>query len=153
MALSVTVTGLTPNTSYHFRACGQDENAAQAVCGTTLSFKTLAGTSYAFDRKWGSFGYGKGQFSEPSDIATDAGGNVYVADIARIQKFSSTGAYLDQWGSEGTANGQFEGQPSAIETDSSGNVYVAAPSGCCSSRIQSFSGRAVSCRAGLRSSG
>ena len=39
--------------------------------------------------KWGSFGIGDGQFTEPNGVATDAAGNVYVADSGndRVQKF------------------------------------------------------------------
>ena len=53
--------------------------------------------------QWGSPGSGKGQFSEPFGVATDAAGNVYVADRYnwRIQKFTSSGAFLTQWGAFG----------------------------------------------------
>ncbi len=70
-------------------------------------------------------GSGNGQFNYPKDIATDAASNVYVADTAngRIQKFSSTGTYLMQWGTFGTGNGEF-GYIEGIAADSAGNVYV-----------------------------
>ena len=43
-------------------------------------------------------------------IATDAAGNVYVADTRnnRIQKFSATGTFITKWGSSGSGNGQFD---------------------------------------------
>ncbi len=84
-----------------------------------------AAETYQFVMKWGEPGTGNGQFNNPSDIAVDNGGNVYVADTGnnRIQKFSSNGSYLTQWGSAGTNNGQFNG-PSSVAIDSSGNVYV-----------------------------
>ncbi|MEW5802681.1 MAG: CARDB domain-containing protein [bacterium] len=43
-----------------------------------------------FMAKWGSYGTGDGQFRQPSGVAVDSGGNVYVADSGnnRIQKFS-----------------------------------------------------------------
>ena len=58
-------------------------------------------------------------------IATNAAGDVYVSDYAndRVQEFSSTGAFLRQFGSEGTGNGQFI-EPTGIAVDSSGNVWV-----------------------------
>ena len=44
-------------------------------------------------------------------------------DNHRIQKFSSSGAYLTQWGSQGSGAGQFS-YPYGIAVDGSGNVYV-----------------------------
>ena len=42
-------------------------------------------------------------------VAVDNNGSVYVSDTGnnRIQKFSSTGTYVSQWGSEGSGDGQF----------------------------------------------
>jgi DNA-binding beta-propeller fold protein YncE len=58
-------------------------------------------------------------------VAVDNGGNVYVADTEnnRIQKFTSSGTYLTQWGSFGQGNGQFAA-PYGVAVDSGGNVYV-----------------------------
>jgi streptogramin lyase len=69
-------------------------------------------------------------------IGVDSSGNVYVSDDGdhRIQKFTSTGTFLTQWGSYGTEDGQFDG-PQGIAADSSGNVYVADLGNC---RIQKF---------------
>jgi len=76
--------------------------------------------------RFGGTGSGAGQFSSPYGIAVDGDGNVYVADTYnnRIQKFSSTGTYLTQWGVEGSGAGQFWG-PYGIAVDGDGNVYVA----------------------------
>src|SRR5438876_663229 len=76
--------------------------------------------------KWGSQGTGNGQFKNPSYVAVDSSGNVYVADSGnnRIQKFNSDGTFITKWGSTGTADGQFRG-PDGFAIDSSGNVYVA----------------------------
>jgi DNA-binding beta-propeller fold protein YncE len=137
--LSVTVTGLTPNTTYYFRACAKDQNASQAVCAGTLSFKTLAGTAYAFDRKWGSLGTGNGQFDIPTGVATDSAGNVYVSDTGndRVQKFTGQGAFITKWGTPGTGDGQFA-SPGGLTTDSAANVYVVDRYRFDGNRIQKF---------------
>ena len=48
-----------------------------------------------FIKSWGSRGAGQDQFDTPLSIATDAQGNVYVADHGnkRIQVFSNDGTY------------------------------------------------------------
>jgi DNA-binding beta-propeller fold protein YncE len=61
----------------------------------------------------------------PALVALDSENNVYASDLSsRIVKFSEGGAYLTQWGSYGSGNGQFE-YPGGIAVDSSNNVYVA----------------------------
>ncbi len=56
----------------------------------------------------------------------DQNGFVYVSDWGncRIQKFTSDGSLVTQWGEEGTGNGQFN-KPSAITVDADNYVYVA----------------------------
>jgi streptogramin lyase len=137
--LNVVATGLAPTTTYYFRACGKKQSWSQGACGAVKSFTTLAGTSYVFDRKWGTPGTGNSQFGLPSDTATDTSGNVYVVDESggahdRVQKFSSTGAFITKWGSSGQANGQFR-NPTGIATGPAGTVYVADIS---NERIQKF---------------
>ena len=97
---------------------------------TSSGYPTFANIS------WGTEGNGDGQFSYPSGVAVDSGGNVYVADKwnHRVQKFTSAGVFSTKWGSEGSGNGQFS-LPSAIAVDSSGNVYVADTG---NNRIQKF---------------
>ena len=48
---------------------------------------------------WGEPGTDPGQFNIPHNIATDAGGRVYVADRenSRVQIFDAGGQYLGQW--------------------------------------------------------
>ena len=85
---------------------------------------------------WGTPGSSDGQFLGPSGVATDAAGNVYVADQKnyRIQKFTNDGTYLTQWGGFGYGDGQFY-DPADVATAAAGNVYVADTE---NSRIQKF---------------
>ena len=90
-----------------------------------------------------------GEFGNPSNVATDAQGNVYVGEIAnhRIQKFDSSGAFLRAWGKDvdqtggtgfevcvaaascqGGTSGGLGGEffiPLGVATDAQRNVYVA----------------------------
>jgi DNA-binding beta-propeller fold protein YncE len=67
-------------------------------------------------------------FSQPSDVAWDRAGNIYVADGLgnnnRVAKFDKDGRFLAHWGSTGTAQGQFMGVK-GIAIDAQDNVYVA----------------------------
>src|SRR6266540_3730414 len=101
-----------------------------------------------------------GELNGPNGVATDAAGNVYVADLTnhRIEKFDSSGGFLRAWGKDvvtggGTGfeictvaadcksaapssglGGEFNG-PSSVAIDAAGNVYVADAS---NNRIQKF---------------
>lgn len=56
----------------------------------------------------------------------DLSGNILVVDSGnhRILRFSNTGGYIDQWGSLGSGNGQFN-FPVGVAVDTAGNVFVA----------------------------
>jgi DNA-binding beta-propeller fold protein YncE len=60
-----------------------------------------------FIKTWGKKGSEPGEFSTPHSVATDANGNVYVADVnnSRIQIFDADGNFLKQWTQLGTING------------------------------------------------
>src|SRR5439155_3914247 len=91
---------------------------------------------------WGSPGSGNGQFGggspngayayDPSGVATDGSGNVYVADAGnhRIQKFDANGTFLTAWGSPGSGDGQFRGprawRPTGAGTATSPTTMAAA---------------------------
>lgn len=91
---------------------------------------------------FGSFGgenSGPGKLSGPAAIATDAKGNVWVADTgnSRVQEFNSEGEFLSQFGAEGANDGLFS-SPRGIAVDAKGNVWVADT---ISSRIQEFNSK------------
>jgi sugar lactone lactonase YvrE len=83
-------------------------------------------------------GYAEGvaavaEFGNPQDVAVDASGNVYVADVEnnRVRRVTPAGTVTTYAGNgeEGVVDGpasvaEFEG-PEALALDSSGNLYVA----------------------------
>jgi len=74
----------------------------------------------------GSTGSGNGEFNQPNDVAVDPSGSVFVADQNndRIEKFTSSGAYVTQWGTHGSGDGQID-LARGVAVDSADNVYVA----------------------------
>jgi tripartite motif-containing protein 71 len=66
---------------------------------------------------------------QPSGIAVDRSGNIYVTNIYQttgysVVKFNSNGVYLSTFGSSGSGDGQFT-YPENLAIDSTGNIYVA----------------------------
>jgi DNA-binding beta-propeller fold protein YncE len=70
--------------------------------------------------------------NEPADMTVDASnGDIYIADgygNHRVVVFDKTGTWLRQWGSAGTAPGQFSptggGHPHCVVLDNAGRVYA-----------------------------
>ncbi|MEM7114187.1 MAG: choice-of-anchor Q domain-containing protein [Chloroflexota bacterium] len=71
-------------------------------------------------------GLGDGQFTDPSALAFDADGNIYITDLGsnRIQKLAPDGSFITKWGSTGGGEGQFQG-PLGITVSENDIVYVA----------------------------
>lgn len=66
------------------------------------------------------------EFLLPYGVTADRMNNIYVADNGnyRIQKFTTGGAFLAQWGVLGDGPGEFN-SPKGVNIDTAGNVYVA----------------------------
>jgi hypothetical protein len=123
------------------------------VCVLALG---ASSASAAAPFEFGSFGSETGQMNEPSAVAVDATGDVYVADAAnnRVDKFDKSGNFVLAWGA-GVADGANElqtctttcreGRQSTISggfvglqgvaVDPSGDVYAADGT---DARVQKF---------------
>ncbi len=69
-------------------------------------------------------------FNAPSDVITNANGDIFVADghgqetNARIVKFDKNGKFVKTWGKKGSAPGEFD-IPHSLAFDSRGRLFVA----------------------------
>ncbi len=78
-----------------------------------------------------------GLFRQPTDVAWDSDGNIYITDgyvNSRVAKYDRNGDWVKSWGSKGSGPGQFR-LPHAIAIDRSNNIYVGDRS---NHRIQVF---------------
>ena len=103
--------------------------------GLVLLPSTALAQAPAYFAQWGGLGSGDGNFKDPYDVAL-VPGFMYVVDSFnhRVQKLTADGMFVLKWGSQGTANGQFQ-QDLSVAVDPSGNVYV---SDNANHRIQKF---------------
>lgn len=68
-----------------------------------------------------------GQFRQPTDIAWDREGSLFISDgyiNSRVAKYDKSGDWIKQWGQFGKAPGEFN-TPHSIASDNQGNIYVA----------------------------
>lgn len=86
-----------------------DSSGARTSPGTSSSpGNVVARSKISFFNKFGEFGTGHGQFSEPSGVAVNANGDILVADTNnhRIQVFDYNGALKFEFGENGKEKGQ-----------------------------------------------
>jgi len=79
-------------------------------------------------QKWGSGGFGPGQFYWPKGagyqaLAIDSDGNILVPDEGRVQKFDAAGNLLGQWGNYGKDKNQLDVIRN-IAVDQTGNIWL-----------------------------
>ena len=80
----------------------------------------------AYEKSFGTYGSGTGEFEQPIGIATEpVSGDVYVVDHEndRVEVFNTAGTFEDVYGGDGTAEDQLRG-PQGIAISSSGVQYV-----------------------------
>lgn len=68
-----------------------------------------------------------GQFRQPTDVAWDPEGNIFISDgyiNSRVAEYDKNGDWVRQWGEPGNKPGQFN-TPHSIAADAKGNIYVA----------------------------
>ena len=67
-----------------------------------------------------------GRFREPTDVAFDSAGNIYISDgyvNSRVAKYDVNGDWVKSWGEPGDSPGEFH-LPHSIAIDRNDNVYV-----------------------------
>lgn len=120
---------------------GQDEEKEVRVTSTAYSGQSNLGwklrepTAVTVDPdnallgtmtgEFGSLGSGDGQLKEPHGVATNASGDVYVADTKnnRVQEFSASGEYLALLGASGSETEKLSA-PVGVAVASNGDVYA-----------------------------
>ena len=120
IASSFTDIGLTNGITYYYKAFTYDRrlNYSSGAGAAAIPTAPVASGVPQFLLEWSVPNY-------PHGVAIDGSNNVYVAkgNDPSIQKFTSAGVFITQWGSKGTGQGQFT-LPMGIDVDGSGNVYV-----------------------------
>ena len=136
------LTPLIANTTYYLRAFATNSagtaygSVVKFTSNSTISSVNATVSTFAGGNTNGGFMDGSGTgalFNGPQGVATDAFGNVYVADgfNERVREITP-GGLVSTYAGNGTAgftdgtiaNAEFYG-PQAVATDAQGNVYVA----------------------------
>jgi sugar lactone lactonase YvrE len=123
--------GIAEDTSGNLYVADASSNTIKRITPAGV-VSTLAGTAGVAGAQDGTGA--NAQFNQPSGVAVDTSGNVYVADTgnATIRKITPAGAVTTLAGSaasrgslDGTGSAASFNSPGGIAVDSAGNLYVA----------------------------
>ena len=87
---------------------------------------------------WGQFVNSEEESYQPSSIAIDNQGNIYILDLVneRIQKFDSNGRFLMKFSTDTF-------KPTRIAVDRSGNIYIVPVQSIRSGKIKKYSSNGI----------
>ncbi len=122
-AYSLPITGLTCGTTYHYRAYAT--NGDGTAYGADMSFSTSACSMTVATKPASSIAIHSADLNMTVDSTQQilTAGFEYGTTTSYGSTIDSPGAYLSQFGSGGSGDGQFNG-PGGITLDASGNIYV-----------------------------
>lgn len=105
----------------------QTVSQVNSARSTAVSALPTATSAVSLVITFGGEGTGVGMFSDPTNLAVDGKGYVYVSDrdTGLIQRFDPDGHYLSQWQAEPKA----EYGPTCLAADHAGNVYACGNAG------------------------
>jgi len=104
----------------------QEESGPEISLNSTREYIATTGVkNHHFVKTWEPTFNNYVFFGDPTDVAIDKEGCVYVTDFEyqRIKKFTADGKLITKWGGEGDGDGLFDG-PWSIAVDRDGYVYV-----------------------------
>jgi sugar lactone lactonase YvrE len=125
--VSQTLTGLSAETTYHYRLVAVNKQGTAYGEDRTFTTGAVGKPTIVYGSAVGSSGTGNGQFLEPSSSFVDSEGNLWVLDSGncRVEKFNEKGEYLSKFGSKCSSSPGYLHEPTAMTMDKSGDIWIA----------------------------